>query len=123
MKYPTADYAKYLISLRKLSPAEQKTSLKKFVDMLIKNGDIKDWQRIEDVYESLVEKITGKKRAVVTYAGPVQKPEIERALSGYDIQFVEDKSILGGVSIRIGDTRIDNTVSGRLNEVNKALSK
>ena len=123
MKYPAAEYAKYLISLRNMTAPDQKAALKKFVATLHKNGDIKEWQRIEDVYESLLPKTTGKKKATVTYSGPVPKAEIEKALGGYDVEFAEDKKIMGGISIRLGDMRIDNTVSGRLAEVKKALTK
>ncbi|MBI2474751.1 MAG: F0F1 ATP synthase subunit delta [Candidatus Taylorbacteria bacterium] len=121
MRYPPPHYAKYLMSLRSLPAGEQRSSLKKLVEMLQKSGDIKEWQRILDIYESLVQKMAGKKKAVVTYSGTLERQGIEKALSNYDIVFVEDKTVLGGVSIRVGDTRIENTMRGRLAGVKRAL--
>ncbi|OHA17448.1 MAG: hypothetical protein A3H57_04930 [Candidatus Taylorbacteria bacterium RIFCSPLOWO2_02_FULL_43_11] len=121
MKYPVSEYAKYLLSLRKLPRDEQKESLNKFVKTLQKNGDIKEWQRIADVYESIDEKQSKTKKATIRYLGEISKAAIQSALPNYEIEFVEDRKTLGGITIRVGDLRIDNTITGRLAEVKRAL--
>lgn len=123
MRYPAPEYAKYILSLHELPPSEQKANLKKFAEMLSKNGDLKDWQKISDIYESLKEKSAKKKTAVVSYWGDIHKTKIREELANYEVLFEEDKNLKGGISIRIGDLRIDNTVAGRLSEVKNILNK
>src|SRR3989344_988351 len=108
MRYPAVEYAKYILSLHERPPAEQKANLKKLALMLDKNGDLKDWQKITDVYESLREKSAKKKTAFVSYFGDIHKTKIKDELKDYEVEFEEDKNLKGGISIRIGDLRIDN---------------
>lgn len=121
MKYPASQYASYLISLRELGATEQASATKKFVAFLAKNGDLKDWNRIKDTYTALEGKTSAKRQVTVKYTGSIDRSGFEKAMNGYDVNFVEDKNVKGGVELRIGDTRIDNTVRGRLAEVSKTL--
>ncbi len=121
MKYSATEYAKYLVSLIDLPLPEQKSSLHKFAEVLHKNGDLKDWNKISEIYESLKEKSAKSKTAVVNYCGDIDKTKIESELKNYKIEFEEDKTLKGGVRIRIGDLRIDNSLAGRLADVKKAL--
>ena len=123
MRYPAAEYAKYLLSLEEMPPALQKANIKKFADMLHKNGDLKDWQKIMEVYESLREKTAKKKTAIVSFSGDIHKTKIKEALANYEVEFEEDKNLKGGLRIRIGDLRIDNSIAGRLSEVKNILNK
>ncbi|HEY9584919.1 MAG TPA: F0F1 ATP synthase subunit delta [Candidatus Paceibacterota bacterium] len=123
MKYPAVEYAKYLLSLNESSPAEQKIGTKKLSEMLEKNGDLKDWKKIVEIYESLKEKGAKKKRAIVSYFGDIHKMKIKESLADYEVEFEEDKNLVGGVRIQIGDIRIDNSIAGRLEEIKKVLAK
>lgn len=123
MRYPASEYAKYLLCLKDLSKSEQEVSLKKLVAMLEKNGDLKDWKKIIEVYESVKEKTAEKKSALVSYLGDIHKTKIKEMLSAYEVEFEEDKSLKGGIRIQIGDLRIDNTIAGRLAEVKSILNK
>lgn len=122
MKYSSVTYAKYLFSLAELPPAEQKTAVKRLAEFLAKNGDLKDWQKIEQVYESLREKKAEKKTAIVSYFGDIHKTKIKDKLKDYAVEFEEDKDLKGGIRVNIGDIRIDNSIAGRLAEVKKALN-
>src|SRR3989344_4788035 len=123
MKYPAVEYAKYLLSLHESSPSEQKIGTKKLSEMLEKNGDLRDWKKIVEIYESLKEKGAVKKKATVSYFGDIHKTKIKDSLADYEVEFEEDKNLVGGVRIQIGDLRIDNTIAGRLVEVKKVLAK
>src|SRR3989338_6626052 len=123
MKYPAVEYAKYLISLHESSPAERKIGTKKLSEMLEKNGDLKDWKKIVEIYESLKENGAVKKRAIVSYFGDIHKMKIKESLADYEVEFEEDKNLVGGVRIQIGDIRIDNSIAGRLEEIKKVLAK
>jgi F0F1-type ATP synthase delta subunit len=123
MKYNPVEYAKYLLYLHSLAPNEQKQNIKKLVMLMSKNGDIRDWRKIEEIYESLKEKGGKKKKARVSYSGHISKLEIENDLKKYEVEFNEDKSLIGGIQIKIGDLRIDNSVAGRLAELKTILNK
>lgn len=122
MKYLSSEYAKYLLSLRELPPTEQKANIKKFAEMLNKNGDLKDWRKIMEIYESLREKSAKKKTATVSYFGDIRKTKIKDELKDYEVEFEEDKNLKGGIRIKIGDMRIDNSIAGRLVEVKRAFN-
>ena len=122
MRYQSVTYAKYLLSIAELPSAEQKIAVKKFAEFLGKNGDLKDWQKIEHVYGSLREKKAEKKTAIVHYFGDIHKTKIKDELKDYEVEFEEDKNLKGGIRINIGDIRIDNSIAGRLAEVKKALA-
>ena len=121
MKYPASQYASYLIGLHKLGVGEQEIATKKFIAFLSKNGDLKDWNRIKDTYSVLKDKTASKKNVLIKHTGLIDKAGIEKSMSGYNVDFLEDKALRGGLEIRIGDIRIDNTIRGRLEEIKKTL--
>src|SRR3989344_3948169 len=89
-------------------------------------GDVADksvQEKIVEVYESLKEKGAVKKKATVSYFGDIHKTKIKDSLADYEVEFEEDKNLVGGIRIQIGDLRIDNTIAGRLVEVKKVLAK
>ncbi len=122
MKYAPAEYAKYLLSLHSETPKKQKEGVNSLVKLLEKNGDLRDWRKIEEVYESLREQSAVKKGAVVSYAGHIPKTEIKNHLKKYEVEFNENESLIGGMQIKIGDIRIDNSIAGRLAEIKRALA-
>jgi F0F1-type ATP synthase delta subunit len=122
MRYRPTDYAKFLISLED-GPSDNKDILKKLALFLQKTGDIKDWRKILESYEFLHSKKIYGKTATVKYAGAIDKNKIKEELKNFEVDFVEDKNLLGGITIKIGDEKIDNSLRNRLEEIKKVLIK
>ncbi len=69
------------------------------------------------------------KTVVVTSALPLSEPEqaiyraalVERLGSQADVSFVTDPSLLGGVSIRVGDQILDDSIAGKLEDLRGQL--
>jgi F0F1-type ATP synthase delta subunit len=110
------------MSLKEDSP-ENKDLIKKLVIFLEKTGDIKDWRKIIETYEFLLSKEMYGKTAIVKYSGDIDKEKIKEELKNFEVEFVEDKTLLGGISIKIGDEKIDSSIKARLEEIKKVLIK
>ncbi len=123
MKYSPSEYAKYLLSLHFLPITEQKANIRKYAKMIEKNGDLKDWKKIVETYESIREKKADRKTAKVSYAGEINKEKIREHLKNFEVEFNENQSLIGGMQIQIGDLRIDNSITGRLVEIKSVLNK
>lgn len=122
MRYQALEYGKFLMSLEE-SPDSSIDVLKKFVAFLQKTGDIKDWRKILEAYEFLHTKKTAGKKATVRFKGEIDREKIKNDLKNFEIDFIEDKTLLGGISIKIGDEKIENSLRGRLEEIRKNLTK
>lgn len=83
MRYGALEYGKFLMSLENSNEASE--SLKKFVAFLQKNGDIKDWRKIEEAYEFLHNKKTRGKKALVKFKGDVDKEKIKSDLKNFEV--------------------------------------
>lgn len=122
MRHRPGEYAKFLMSLKEDNP-ENKDLIKKLVIFLEKTGDIKDWRKIIETYEFLKSKEMYGKTAIVKYSGDIDKEKIKEELKNFEVEFVEDKTLLGGISIKIGDEKIDSSIKARLEEIKKVLIK
>lgn len=122
MRYQALEYGKFLMSLEESSDSSIDV-LKKFVAFLQKTGDIKDWRKILEAYEFLHTKKTASRKATVRFKGEIDREKIKNDLKNFEIDFIEDKTLLGGISIKIGDEKIENSLRGRLEEIRKNLTK
>ncbi len=120
MRYPAKEYAKFLISLEE---KEIDGALKKLVAFLQKNGDIKEWRKIIEAYEFLYYQKTKGKKATISYCGEIDQSKIKDELKNFEVEFIEDKTLIGGISIKIGDEKIDSSLKNRLEEIKKILIK
>lgn len=80
--------------------------------------ETKEYKKIGVVYVTTPAELTGQ-----------QKADVEEKLtctSGYEsleINYIVDKSILGGIRIRIGDRVVDNSIQTKLEEMTRSLCK
>jgi F-type H+-transporting ATPase subunit delta len=98
--------------------------------LLIERGRLGLLPQILDAYDRLADRASGRLRAEVTAAVPLDR-EHERRIKedlakhlGGDVQVTvrQDPAIIGGLVIRIGDRVIDGSVRTRLQELQAALA-
>lgn len=132
MKISVNQYAKTLLELTD-GKTEQEASdiVKKFADILKKDGQIKNAPRI---IEKFSEVFNAKHRIVEVIMTTRQKPENqsikeveEFVKKKYDakevsIKNIIDEKIKGGIIIKVGNEVIDASVGGQLGKLKKVLS-
>ena len=103
-----------------------------FLTIIISKDRYRDIDAILDYFVAEVKQYKGIGVATVTTAGPLrveQRMNIEQRLldtTGYkkmEMNYVVDKSLIGGMVIRIGDRVVDSSISTKLNELQKELLK
>lgn len=115
--------------LQKLFEGELSANVYNFLMLLIDKRRIGLLDAIEDIYRELSNEARGILIADVTTAEPAdeaQQAAIKAKLAQVtgkqvELRLHEDKSILGGVVVKIGDRRIDGSVVGRLETLKKEL--
>jgi F-type H+-transporting ATPase subunit delta len=124
-------------------PAEQKvTALKKIagtsskeldrlVNMLCERGKASLLPEINEIFAEMVRDSEASVVATVVVAAKPDaetKKKIESAVSGLagkkkvQLEIVEDKEILGGMVVNIGDRQIDGSLRGKLEGLRKAIA-
>lgn len=101
-----------------------------FLKILCRRGRIDSLRAIQVQATALREEQLGKQRVIVTSAhalSDAQRGQIVQRLReayGFDAVLVEklDASLLGGISLRIGDKVLDGSVHGKLQALHAALS-
>ena len=103
-----------------------------FVTIIISKDRYKDIDAILDYFIAEVKQYKGIGVATVTTAVPLrleQRRKIEQRLldtTSYkkmEMNYLLDKSLIGGMVIRIGDRVVDSSISTKLNELQKELLK
>lgn len=103
-----------------------------FLTLIIRKERQNNILQILDYFISLVKEYKRIGVAYVTtatYMTDSQKKEVEDKLLAttkyeqFEMNFAVDKSIIGGMIIRIGDKVVDNSVSSKLSELSKSLYK
>ena len=103
-----------------------------FVTIIISKDRYKDIDAILDYFIAEVKQYKGIGVATVTTAVPrrlEQRRKIEQRLldtTSYkkmEMNYLLDKSLIGGMVIRIGDRVVDSSISTKLNELQKELLK
>lgn len=100
------------------------------VSLLLERRRIEQLPRIADEFQTLVDRRAGIIRAEVTSAAPLARGESERLaarladMTGGTVELTleVDRSLLGGVVVRIGDQLIDGSVRGRLERLRSRLA-
>jgi F-type H+-transporting ATPase subunit delta len=110
----------------------QSDDLKGFLNVLVRKGRFGEILSILDYFDEQAKAY--KKIGVVCVSTPLplsdsQKKEIENRLlqvTGYEtleMNYELDKSLLGGVVIRIGDRILDNSIRSKIDAMSRQLSK
>ena len=103
-----------------------------FLVIIISKDRYKDIDAILDYFIAEVKKYKGIGVATVTTAVPLredQRRKVEQRLldttsyTTMEMNYMLDKSLIGGMVIRIGDRVVDSSISTKLNELQKDLLK
>ena len=99
------------------------------ISVLIKNSRQDTLGAVLQAYIKVAGEALGQEDAVVVSAYALSTPEIELVADHFGkivnkkirVQNVVDKSIIGGVQVRIGDRLYDGSLSGKLARLEKSL--
>lgn len=106
-------------------------NLKNFLKILVEKGRISSLKSIELTFKQLLNEKNNVIEGTVISAIPLTSEkvkELEKTLSkkynkNVTLENEVDKSILGGVLVRLGNTQIDGSVKTRLNNIKDQLSQ
>lgn len=101
----------------------------KLVGLLVERGRIDRLRAVAAEYRRLLNRERGVVEAVATSAAPLTKDEtaaLEKkvaAMTGktVDLRVVVDDALIGGLTVRVGDTLYDASVRGRLERLRERL--
>lgn len=114
----------------KVCSGEVATKVYHFLMLLIDKRRIQMFPEIETMYQTLSNDARGIKTCDVWSVKALSKND-ENALKNkiekvtgkkVHLRFHEDKSLIGGLIVKIGDRRIDGSIAGRLNTLTRELS-
>ena len=99
--------------------------------LLIERGREDSLEAFVNAYTKLAEEVLGQSKAIVYTPITLSENELSviaasfSALTGKQIQVesVLDKSLLGGIQVRIGDRLYDGSLSGKLERLEKTLNQ
>ena len=133
MKISSKQYAQTLFSLVDNKNNEEINNIiVKFIAFIKKMGDIKKMQDIVTQFSNIYNEKKGIIEATVVSVRKLDKDELEKTKSFINSKYnaksvtinnIIDKSIKGGIMIRVEDEIIDGSVSGRLNKLKLSLKK
>lgn len=127
--HPTMDLESKLDALAGLLERPPVEPLRKLIELLIDSDRLEVLEVGADVYQQLVDESEGVVRAFVTTAVPMadeQSERLARALSAWLGQNVVidarvDRSLLGGIAVRVEDRVLDASLRGRLDRIRARL--
>lgn len=101
----------------------------KLVGLLVERGKVDRLREVADQYRRLLNQERGVVEALATSAMPLTADETEAVrdkvarMTGrtVDLQLAVDESLIGGLTVRVGDTLYDASVRGRLERLRERL--
>ncbi|MBR3723555.1 MAG: ATP synthase F1 subunit delta [Selenomonadaceae bacterium] len=115
--------------ITKVCSGEVATKVYHFLMLLADKRRIAIFPEIEDMYQSLSNQARGVYTADVWYVKKLSSGD-EKSLRNklekvtgkkITLRLHEDKSLIGGLVVKIGDRRIDGSIAGRLGTLSKEL--
>jgi F-type H+-transporting ATPase subunit delta len=96
--------------------------MKNFLNLLLDKNRIDSIEAIAEVYSTLTDEVSGVARAEILTAMPLKDEvleRIEKSLEGLTAKQIkskvrEDKGLIGGIVVRIGDLVLDGSVRAQL---------
>jgi F-type H+-transporting ATPase subunit delta len=103
--------------------------VRKIAGLLVARGRADRLATVADEYRRLLNRQNGVVEAVATAASPLNREEtaaLERKVTEMtgktvDLKVVVDESLIGGLTVRVGDTLYDASVRGRLERLRERL--
>ncbi|MEK8131685.1 F0F1 ATP synthase subunit delta [Paenibacillus filicis] len=101
------------------------------IKLLVDNGRESQLVSLISYYTTISDEAAGKAKAVVYSPQALSEAEVKSIESTFTqvtskqirVESVIDKSLLGGIQIRIGDRLYDGSLSGKLKRLEKALNQ
>ena len=101
----------------------------KLIGLLVERGKVDRLGEVAGEYRRLLNRERGVVEAVATAASPLTKDATEALQrkvaqmtgSTVDLTVAVDESLIGGISVRVGDTLYDASVRGRLERLRERL--
>ena len=131
MKSPLVSKKEKIQLIDTLFAGKVDNDLKNFFKILVEKGRITSVEAIEATYKELLNEKNNILEGYVISAVPMNDEkikELETELSkkynkNVTLENKVDKSVLGGVLVRLGNTEIDGTIKTRLNGLKNQLSQ
>ena len=130
-QHPKLSKAKRKALIRKPFESDAKKSFLEFLDLLVNKNRINILPDISNAYNDLADAAQGIVHVQVRSFLPLsdkEKGQLQKKLESITgktviMDHATDSSLLGGVSLRIGDSVVDGTVSNRLKELEEKLNR
>jgi len=127
---------------QKISPADKKkvirnvfsgrikTSLLSFLMMLVDKNKMIDFNKLVDAFDDVADKLSNTLHIIVTSATPLDKSQVDRLGEKYRqiynsaavrVSVRVDKSLIGGLKVKIGNKIIDDSIKTKLENLKEAL--
>src|SRR3989338_1057189 len=124
MRYSPSDYARALVSAIKDAPANEEKILGSFIDLVKKNHDFSQLNKIIAEVEKLLLEEAGVEKVVVESARPLTKNKIkeitDRLSQKVEVETVIRPELIAGVRVKVGDSlSLDATLSRKLRGIFK----
>lgn len=129
--HPSVSKANKIKIVRAIFETRVRIELMEFLVVLLDNRRFDVLPEIAIVYDSLADEYEGLVRIEVTSfltLSPEEKKRLMETLSrlvgGRQVALTEreDKALLGGMSVRIGDILVDGSVAGRLKKLKESMA-
>ncbi len=126
--YPKRDRGEVLEEL--LNRVNPSPPVREFIKILFENDRIPNLPYIIDHYQKLLDEKEGIKRGIVFSPFPLDKnieEKLSKKLAEYlgvkkvILSFSEDKELIGGLRVKIGDLVIDGSLKGQLSILKEKL--
>jgi len=128
---PEVSQALKIEALAKISEKlELSFPMRSFTVVVARHGRIDDVPAIADAYMRMLDDLMGRARAVLTFARPPERSELDRVLGGLEkiarkkiIPTVKiDDALLGGVMVELEGKTYDGSLAARLAEAQHRLA-
>ena len=129
MVFPVADRKKILQFI--LEKSDFSATVKNFLYLLLDKNRIGAIEEITAYYESLTDNLSNFARAEIITPMPLKDEALERLEKVLEemtskkvkMQVKEDKSLIGGIVVKIGDLVLDGSLKAQINGLKESLKR
>lgn len=125
-RFSSRDYAKLLLTTASEVPPARRTAIvRQFLALLRRQRALKFLPRIIDRLQVLDDQQRGRTRVTIAAAAPIKLGRLTKQLESVVGRVVVDSrtqpELIGGVTVRIGDTEIDGSIRHHLTRLRTHL--